>query len=436
MSAKAKVGLVLEILVCVVCLVFIAWWVVLQFFGQTKILSYNVNIDKQVVASKNELGEVKTTEKALFEINIYDNFYEVVINLIWDEKQELFYSYCFQFVANNNEKLNIYSVFKDAIYTSKGYNERKEGGKGAFGLFTDIYRDRDIVLGNQEYKNLTLFTYKGVSDGTVTNWQKDDKLLQKMNEKDSFLTIQLTNSDKSKTLYGMQPRNENIEFERNGEFYFDKYTSYGDYDSYQLNHDYYINYRYRTCDILYILEKIYSDCLGLNSGTDEDRYLLFNDYFNYKVYKDGSYVDLLSGDSRYAKLDETVKTRIVSHVKRSEGLCVSANNSLIGWLKGVENYGVTADNTFTYSTSSGIKNVTENDFVIQQIDGDYTLILCDEFVENFSKYSGKIRLNIALDMTKFSELSNIKINTGEFYVYKLNETELNIRLENYDLGVA
>lgn len=433
--SKGKItGIVFGTLGSMFCLAMIVWHVCILTIMPTKIASYTFNVDKQVVSTTNAVGEKVEVEKPLLEINIYDNFYEVIINSIWDEKQNSFFSYCFQFVSNS-EKLNMDSTRSDILKTTKiGSREeqRKEASWLSF-MFKNHYDIHDVIYGVPQYQNTTIYTYVGKSSGTEMTWQASDTVLEKMNTSDFFWTIQLTNDNGKKEIFGMKPRGINIDCEKNNDFYVDTITTIGNTSGNGLVHNFNENNRFVACDIYYILDRIFESLKDLQPGTNETRELVMFDWFDYLYYDGKTYQSLFKGDSRYANVVETAKSSFVSDIKINTGEATNAQQSLMHWFKGVENFGVTAENTFDYETSFGVIEVTADDFDMKFEKDVYILTLCDEFLNIYKDSYNKIRLNISLNIPGWL-FDNAVINTNNFICYKLNGTELNIRLQDYDLG--
>jgi len=435
--SKGKItGIVFGTVGCLFCVAIIVWHVLILTIMPPKLASYTVNVDKQVVATTNTLGEKVEVEKPLLEINVYDNFYEVIINSIWDEKQNSFYSFCFQFISNT-DKLVMDSARSDVLSTNKiGSREeqRKEASWLSF-MFKNYYDIKDVIYGNPQYKDILVNAYIGKSNGTNMIWQKSDEMLDKVKTSEFFWTIQLTNENGEKELIGMKPRGTNIDCEKHNEFYFDTITTTGETSKNGFVHNFNENNRYVACDIYYILDRIYEGLKDVTPGTNEQREIVVQDWFDYLYYDGKTYQSIFKGDSKYAKVVETAKSSFVSNVKVNSGTATNANESLIHWFKGVENFGVTAENTFDYETSFGVLKVTEKDFDVSLKNDTYKLTLCDEFLKAHKEDFNKVRLEIVIDApTWFLEAS--EVNTNNFICYTLNGQELNIKLENYKIGGA
>lgn len=450
MDTKQKVGISALTVYGVLLVAIFFWWLVVCCFMPVKVTNTTININNQKITTTDALGNPVEDERSLFEVNIYDNFFEIVINSIWDENKNAFSSYCIQYVANsalvdNGRSTN--SAFAAKVYSSL-YNKNIE-----YSNFTEVYKkeinqwdenvknyilwdqkdvikERDIIYSYDIFKNATCCTYSGVSNGTEIKWTKDDTVLDTLNLTKSFMLIEVGDE-----LFGMTPKGINIDRKtHSGEFFLETYKHEGDFYPGKYDTAYYQDNKFIACDINYIIKNIYDKVASLNSGTDGEFSIKLGDYFNYK-YNSGNYVykDLLPGDSKYANVLNKVQTSVNIKAKRSEGKATSANNSLINFFKDQENYGVTEDNTFDYSGSANIYEVTNSDFVFD----NGTLTLCEKFVNYFSDYSNKMRLKVELDLTnyKYMGYENIKINTGKFLVYRLNDIELNARLEDYNLEV-
>ena len=435
--SKGKItGIVFGTLGCLFCLDIIFWHICILTIMPTKLASYTFNVDKQVVSTTDAVGKKVEVEKPLLEINVYDNFYEVIINSIWDEKQNSYFSYCFQFVSNS-DKLDMNSTRSEILKTTKiGSREeqRKEASWLSF-MFTNHYDINNVIYGMPQYKNTSVHTYIGKSNGTEMSWQASDTILEKINASDFFWTIQLTNDNGQKELFGMTPKGTNIDCEKNNDFYVDTITTTGNTSGNGLVHNFNENNRYVACDIYYILDRIFYSLKNLQPGTNETREIVILDWFDYLYYDGKTYQSIFKGDSRYAKVVETAKSSFVSDIKINSGTATNANESLIHWFKGVENFGVTAENTFDYETSFGVLKVSEKDFDVVFKDETYTLTLCDSFFNNHKDDFNKVRLEIVIDAPTWF-LENAKVNTDYFICYSLNGTELNIRLENYKIGGA
>lgn len=470
MEKKKIFGIACLSVVGMFCVAIWFWYLYVLYMSPVKTPNYTYNIGKQSNAVTNELGEVVEDERSFMEINVYDNMFEVIINSTWDENKNAYMSYCFQFVSNSKlsvgawpssgqmqnaeafwamrslKNVNIfgfnnigssfdkYANIKQVSVTQIG-NEREENEQWR-GLkkYRDIVRERNVFYSSEVFQNATLFTYSGLSNGTEILWTPDENVMERLNSKNGFMLVQIGTGEE-KELFGISPRGTDVNTENHsGEHWIGSNRYSGDFKTKKSWYNpVYLDHQFKSLDMNYILSVIYNKVSTKQAGTDIDASIAFGDYFNYKINTGNNvYEDLMPSDSKYSKILKRVQTSINMHLKVNAGNATSSNNSLIGHYKGVENFGVTEENTFDYATSSNVYDLTENDFVIK----NNTLVLSENFKNAFGDYVRKMRLRITIDMNKFSALGikNLKINTGEFFVYKINGNEVNQKLSDYVLG--
>ncbi len=438
MEKKKIFAIVGSVIAALPILIIIGWWLCMILFMPTKYVNYTFNVDKQKITYDYN-GVTGTYEKYFWEVNIHKNFYEVVINSIWDETEKEFKSYCIQFISNSNS-LDFTADYSTVGTKTIGSKREKDPGRGLLVWKEYITKYRNIYKGNADYRNLSVYTYVGSSVGNEMQWQEDSTILNKMLEDDFKFLIQIGSGEETE-LFGLSPLNNNAEFSTTSEFYINS-------KNYQTNNKsdfegdlkvglgdtaFYYDYNYYSCDILYILERIYDYCSGMQNGTDGGRKLIFGDYFQYYSRNGTTYTKLNKGDRVWGKVNETVQSAFAAYVKVDDKISSSAHDSLINYYKGVENFGVTSENTFDYATSSNIYEVTDKDFVFE----DGVLSICENFKNAFGSAAGKFRLNVNIDFSnpKFLGYETISINTDVFFVHKINGVEINQKLNNYILEV-
>ena len=112
-------------------------------FMPTKYVNYTFNVDKQKITYDYN-GVTGTYEKYFWEVNIHKNFYEVVINSIWDETEKEFKSYCIQFISNSNS-LDFTADYSTVGTKTIGSKEKK-------------IRVVDFLYGKNILLNIEIFT--------------------------------------------------------------------------------------------------------------------------------------------------------------------------------------------------------------------------------------------------------------------------------------
>lgn len=421
------------------------WWLVVCCFMPTKFLSYTINVDKQRISTTDKLGNPVTDERYPFEINIYDNMYEFIINSIWDEKENAFRSICFQYVtgssfSENEFKLNKWSLFNlygssyNLVKTEEFGAKEKVRNNNVLIWKDDVTQNRNKFYNFDVFKSASVYSYTALSQGTELAWKPNEKIKSEVNTDKFFFLFQVGSGDKTE-LFGVSPKGCNITLDKQGEFYLGENTQAGDFNVGLGDTAIYRNYNWISCNMNYIMNYVYYACCDLPSGTDAILPIEFGDYFNFK-YNAGNnqYKDLTAGDSKYANISSAVKSSFNIKVKRIKGQASTAHESLIGWYKGVKNFGVTEENSYDYTSSSNIYEVKNKDFTFD----NGVLTLCDSFKSAFADYVGKIRLRVVIDFTeyKFLGYEKISINSDDFFVALINGNEVNQKLNNYELEVV
>ena len=428
MSVGKKIFISVITIVCMVCLGLVGWYSWIWLKAPTKIASDTYIIGNQTINKLDVVtGETTEESRPFFEVNIFNNAFELKINELFDETETNFYSHGLQYISNSVNSSNKLLFIAEKSDENGFLDVSNLVKMSNFGGETqqDFLLDTSAFL-TKEFKRVTytnaigkainlngmqIYEYASGADTKFVNTQE-------IIYEDTLFKLQIGDE-----IYGMQLKYDDVDVSTAE--YIGSIENYVSTESVGFTKIH--NYRnvriYRAFDIHYLAELIYNSVSNVAAGTSEDIVLRFGDYFNYFTYDGSAYTQKVSAEIR-DKLITQINSNYVIRVNKYDFNLDSSEKSLFNNYKGAENTKEEdiVNETLDYNLSKQIKNVTINDFNFIETDksGSYILRLSEDFKFKIEKDKSLILLNIDLDLTDYGiELVGIeKSSLSDFKIYK------------------
>ena len=424
MGVGKKIFISITTIVCMVCLSLVGWYAWILFKAPTKIASDTYIIGNQTINKLDAVtGETTEDSRPFFEVNVFNNAFELKINELFDETETNFFTHGLQYISDG--KLNFTELYRD-IFNNLNISNLEYMSDIGTTTTEDYLLDKAwfepseikrVTYKNSIYKaigfvNTEIYEYASGADTKFVNTQ------EKINEETLF-KLQIGDQ-----IYGMQLKYDDIDISsKKAIAEIEEYLGTEGSGLLSKTHYYNKTYIYRAFDIHYLAELIYNSVSNVAAGTSEDIVLRFGDYFNYFTYDGSAYTQKVSAEIR-DKLITQINSNYVIRVNKYDFNLDSSEKSLFNNYKGAENIKEEdiVNEILDYNLSKQIKNVTINDFDFIETDnsGAYILRLSEDFKSKIEKDKSLILLNIDLDLTDYGiELVGIeKSSLSDFKIYK------------------
>lgn len=376
MSVGQKLAIVFSAFLCAICIGINAWYLYVRLYGPDKVISNTYEIGLQTTQNGDS--------RYFAELNYFSNknkngleMFEIKFNYMLDENQEAFYSQGLQYVGKTkNDKIS-WNYYRDATQIKGEWlgkktgwydNEYNYGWWGSYNVNSSISKFN--YASGDDYKSVALSTNPISLDTRFKIQLGKNLFLMKFKNNETEMTSQ------------------NFMYKAEGAYHF--YVVYGVQD---------YNWYYAYYDVNYFAKLLYqSISKSVTPGTNSAFIFEFGDLFDYYIYDEekGSY-----SDTKYKNVDSVIqdmKSYYSIKVNVSENGVQKSSESLFGAVNGTTTFNLTGDySSDDYFIGRSVVRVTEKDFVLVQIYGDYyALKLRDDFVKYFSQYS-KIKLSILIN---------------------------------------
>lgn len=439
MSLGKKILIIALSIISVVAIVLDCTYYYVLKNAPDKKVSQTFYIGGQVIKKVDEeTGEVSTERKPFIELNVYDNVFEVVFNMVSDENQESFYSKAVQYVANSGNldfDLKYSKLSEKTEYSSSWV--REVAGRTYSHYYNAVYR-------NSSFKNLTAYQYAS-ADGFESTLNND--LANPLNN-DTFFKIQIGSST-NKKMYGLTLKNTKTYYDNEGGIRKDLSDEY----LYQNNvfFDYYLKHwpfvthlHYSYCDLYipidfnYLVCALYNSVRGVAKGTSQEFVLQFDDYFDYWEFDEkNSVYNMVTEQDKMTKISAEVSTYCLLKVNVHDGVMKYSSQSLTNMLMGTANYiEPSSDDEPYYEYLYGktvVKaryNKTFKDFelVPTAYAGVYKFRLKQEFKDYYAAFANDIIIELDFDTDYLSSVGiefygvetgtfgNFTVREGDYYV--------------------
>lgn len=361
---KIAISVILSV-IFIGCLPFNIWYFVLLSKSNDTVVSYTYEVGLQTLTDS-------SSSKYFIEVNYHSNedgngreVLDIKFNYMLDENQTAFFSQGLQYVAYEGYEQSFETV-KEIGFSSK---------HNAFGwLYT--YTTYTVC---GKYLNYAKYNYMS-SDDYETPLLSTNPI-----HKDTMFKIQIGDN-----LFGMKFKGETNDtgfYKSGGGVWRTEYTRNLD--------------RY---DIDYFVARLFTSIKSLPNGTSRALCFEFGDLFDYFEYspEEGKYTSQITDVERLKTLITDVKSYYSILVNKTADGVVCAKDSLFNMVEGNAGFNISkvvlSDD---YFVGRSIINCSLDDFNKVKIADNYiALKLTDDFVNNFEKYSDKIRLNILIDLDK------------------------------------
>lgn len=404
-----------------VCLGLDVWHGWIRFFAPAKEIHNTYLIGRQTVKQMDIVtGEDVEVSKPFFEVNVFNNGFELKINEVFDETQTGFYSRGLQYIAKNgkeftfvikpwdstlealmnaNKDIDItkhYTYLKDVGTREHTYNYTGEFvvniGKFKRYEYCNHYYTQKKLYSAKSFTNINFYEY-----ASALGTEFVESTINPINEDTTF---KLQIGDK---IYGMKLKYDALGLtDDNLIGSNDTHIRYeGDFKQYEyFNVDEY----YRAFDIHYLAESIYDSVNGIAKGTSKDIVLRFGDYFEYFVFDGQTYNDKVTIEMKN-KLIEYVNSNFLIRVNVFDTNLNSSEKSFFSYYKGNQNVSEEdIEETVTdYTLAKSIKLVTIKDFewIETNVSGEYIFKLSEDFKSRNEFKRDLILLNIKIDISGF-----------------------------------
>ena len=415
MKILKNIGVVVLSIIFVVCLAVDIAYIFILKKAPVKNIVKTFNVGTQ------ELND--GTTKEFIELNYFSNkkkngieCFEIKFNYLSDENKNMFYSQGLQYVSTNDDPIGFNYYYSNATSSKKTYKVEK-----SFGSKSKYYDYWGNFNPNNNTKEIN---YASSDDGVTSTFStnpldKHSKFLIELDGK--LFRMSFKSIDRDKQPYkgkvdGIDVDNSalwNKHFIGRESKRFENYLFYYVF-SYS---DYFYNY-----DINYFSSILKNAVSSLKDGTSQQIVFEFGDIFDYQEYdeKQKVYYSLSNEDS--LKVQETMKSYYCIKVNYSDNGITKYNQSLFNNVDGSPNYNTSGDYSLVqYLYGRSVIDVSYGYFtLIKSNNGNYNLVLKDEFVQQHLPCKDIIILNVILDKQEFDK-HNISVNKPECKDFKIIE---------------
>lgn len=394
MTTLKNIGITLLSILCVICIGLDIWYGVILTTGKDKVISQTFILGNQTVSRIDpDTGNNITESKEFCEVNIFEDVYEIKFNFLLDEKMEYFYSQGFQFLANENGKIDFENKTFNTIVKSE-----KIDSSNRFNFNDDTLKFVKKVTYNRllkdvNYQNLTIKKY--AQDGvTKTSYLAINPITENF-----LFKIEIGGK-----VYGMKLKNEDITFDQNSNLFLgtERDTPYDNFIYKRAEH-----YNdYRTADIYFLAEQIYNAivCSDKKLGEAGSIYFQFPNIFNYYEFNGKQYSEISVDLDNAKKITEDISSYYGIKFHLHEGKMRSASQSLFKMKDGNSNFALDGATQTDYFTGATLLNVTANDFdwIATENSGEYLFKLSDDFRKLYEKEE-RLQFYIQIDLDYLEE---------------------------------
>ena len=374
MSKRMKITLtVLLVVTFIACIPFNVWYFYLLSKKQDHIVSYTFEVGKQNLSDGSSSKYFVEVEYNSNEDKNGREEFGIKFNYMLDENQTAFYSQGLQYVAKENDgKLG---------FTLHKFGRESHRTKNLVG-WQYIYSDRlNCIRIHEDYA--TRYNYMSSDD------YKTPVLSSNPINENTMFKIQLGNQ-----LYGMKFK---------GEIPVDDYQY-----QYQAFWKTYYEKNYKVYDVDYFASILFNSIKSLKNGTQRALAFEFGDLFDYFEYNAGTgKYDKKVDAGKVQTLTTDVKSYYSILLSKTSAGVERASDSMFNIIEGNSGFNISKNIAYDdYFIGRSIINCTLNDFTKVKLNNtDIALKLSKSFLNDYEKYSEKIRLIVLIDL---DELKNEK----------------------------
>lgn len=361
-------------LIFVLCAAIDIWYLVILKEKDNHILSYTFEVGKQTLADGSSSKYFVEVEYNSNEDGSGLEEFGIKFNYMLDENQTAFFSQALQYVASEGNSI----VFKTRRNThTTQYAERKF-------LWHCDYVKRVYEALTFEDEGITRYNYMSDDD------YKTPKLSTNPINANTGFKIQIGDELFIMKFKGEVARTENPEYKQYNAFYSTKTTEYDDYN------------------VEYFAASLFNTVKKMKNGTNSVHAFEFGDLFDYfELNPETGKYDREVDPDKFKALTMDVKSYYSIFIHKSSQGVKNAGDSMFNAVSGNSGYttGETS-NTQGYFIGRSIVDVTLDNFIRVKIDeNNVALKLKSSFMENFEKYSERIKLDILIDLDKLGKLN-------------------------------
>lgn len=422
MPVWKKVCISLLSIFMLACVAVIAWYLVVLYTGEEKIVSNTYEVGLQETTNGDS--------RYFIEIKYYTNenkngleMMDIKFNYLLDENQESFYSQGLQYVANSvddsivfldydnlveyidelqqsgeidngNLEISAETIASLIIQNNEGQVVFSKGGwynaEYYYAYYYDLLLNENTTsvynyMSGNDYATTTIST-NPINSESSFRIQLDDELYQMKFKDANYNTFNEESFDANKEKFNSLP---NITSWSN--YVFNLVFAYTDYKTI-----------YPTYDVNYFAYLLYNALQALPAGTNQAMVFEFGNMFDYYRYENGQYSDTAVFDS--SLLIEKIMSYYAIKVEVLADGAQQASDSLFNCIQGNSAFNLTGDyENKDYFTGRQVVTVDIYDFDLVNVrDNFYSLKLSEDFNNEYLDKANRIYLSVEIELDIFN----------------------------------